>query len=194
MGGYMAAHLAAADFRLRRTLSVGGEPGSGATFFAHGEHLPLAGVILLDAWNIAATARELKAGGAEGRARCMAGFDDLGHALGPITADDLCDNLIRRGEDWDLNKLAPALERFNRLIIYATHGLAAQSKVLEAALLDACDAHGDALTCATSRSVELPADHAFVDHRIALTREVVRWLDAIAVHHEAIGKRATGAK
>jgi pimeloyl-ACP methyl ester carboxylesterase len=145
MGGYMAAHTAA----------------------EHGA----VGVILLDAWDIAATARRVKAGGAEGRSGFIAAMDDVGRALGPITAADLADNLIRRGEEWDLAALAPRLAALPVLTVYATHGGAAENKAIAERIRSA---PGARLT-----AVELPTDHAFADHRIRLATEVVAWLQGL---------------
>jgi len=146
MGGYMAAHTAAAE---------------GA-----------AGLVLLDAWDIAATAREVKAAGASGRAGFIAAFDDIGHALGPITAADIADNLIRRGEEWDLARLAPGLARIPVLTVYASRGGAEENK----AIAELIQARPEARVTA----VELDTDHAFADRRVELAMRVVRWLEALA--------------
>ena len=146
MGGYIAAHTAA-------------------------HQAPVAGLILLDAWDIAASARQVKAAGEAGRAGFIAAMDDVGRALGPITAADLADSLIRRGEEWDLAALAPRLGRVPVLTLYATHGGA----------LEENQAFARALTAAGAKVAarELDTDHAFADKRIALSAEVVRWLEAV---------------
>ncbi len=153
MGGYMAARATARDEAV-------------------------AGLILLDAWDIAASARELNAGGADARAAFIAGFDDLGHALGPVTVADLTDNLMRRGEEWDLAALAGPLARRRVLTVYATHGGAAENRTFAQRLASACAGRADA-SCPTLTAVELATDHAFADHRIALAQLVVRWLEAL---------------
>lgn len=185
MGGYMAAHAAVLDARCpRRPAAVG--PARAVPVTIEGSRIarpcsaypPLAGLILLDAWDIAASARELKAGGAEARARFVAGFDDIGRSLGPITAEDLADNLIRRGEEWSLPALAEALARIRVLTIYATHGGAEENRAIAAAIKRACAPRGQA-ACPTLTAVELATDHVFADHRVALAREVVEWLGAL---------------
>ena len=165
MGGYMASHTAQHDIA---------ETDLGRTAFP-----PLAGVILLDAWDIAGTARKVKAAGDKGRADFIAEMDDVGHALGPITAEDLADNLIRRGEEWSLLALAPALARQKTLTIYAAHGDAVDNRTLAAAM-GACPGGVRAPTCrGRVTAVELNSDHSFSDSRIALAVEVLRWLAAI---------------
>lgn len=132
----------------------------------------LAGLILLDAWNAGATARLVRAAGQPGRAAFIAELDDLGRAVGPITAADLADELLRRGEAWELTAHAAALARLPVLSVYASEGLAAENR----ALAQAIRAQGGARL----RAVELATDHAFADHRIALAAQVVRWLDSLS--------------
>lgn len=146
MGGFAAAATAAAD------------PG-------------LAGLILLDAWDIGDTAAQVREAGAAGREAFIASFDDLGHALGPITAADLADELARRGENWQLDRLAPSLSGKAILTIYATHGIAAENRAFADSLRQGPNARVTA--------VEMDTDHAFADHRIALALEVVRWLQTL---------------
>jgi pimeloyl-ACP methyl ester carboxylesterase len=134
-------------------------------------HFPPAGLILLDAWNAGATARTVRAAGAPGRAAFIAGLDDLGHALGPVTAADLADELIRRGAAWDLLPLAPALAEIPVLTIYARSGLAEENRALAAAIRAR---RGAAVT-----DREFDSDHAFADHRVTLAAEIVRWLEAL---------------
>ena len=152
MGGMAAAWAAAND-----------SPPAGSP--------PLAGLVLIDAWNVAATAREVKSAGDKGRAAFIANFDDLGHAIDPITAADLADNVIRRGEDWDLAALAPSLARLPILSIYASHGIAAGNKAVAAAL--------QSQPGARVQAVEMDTDHSFADHRIALAAEMIRWLEGL---------------
>lgn len=157
MGGFAAAMVAAND-----PVSVRPAPRQSTT---------LAGLILLDAWNIARSAATLKAGGAAARERFIAGFDDIGRSLGPITAADIADNLIRRGEAWNLPALAPKLARTPILTIYATHGGAKENR----AFAETLKAQEGARVTAT----ELATDHSFADKRIALAAEVLRWLQSL---------------
>lgn len=185
MGGYMAAHVGALDAACEGRRPAAAAPAAPATPVAvAGSRMhrgcayfpPIAGVILLDAWDIAVTARETRAAGEKGRAAFIAGFDDVGHSLGLITAADLADEVIRDGGQWDLRALAPNLARIPVLTIIAcpeqcrraTHGGAAENKSVAAAL--------QARPGARVRAVEMDTDHSFADHRIALAAEVVNWL------------------
>ena len=114
----------------------------------------------------------------QGRYRC----DDLGHALGPITAADLADNILRRGAEWDLMALAPALARTRLLTVYATHGGAEENRALAGAIRRGCPISGELPPGCKGllTAVEMDSDHAFADHRVALAREVVGWLASLA--------------
>ncbi len=166
MGGFAAAAAAAEDSlghsdKMRMSNARVVEPD-------HRNSPPLAGLILIDAWDIAATARDVKAGGAAGRAGFIQAFDDVGHSLGPVTAADLADEVVRSGEQWDLRALAPRLATMPVLIVYATHGNAGENKPVAEAL--------GAQREASVKAVEIDTDHAFADSRIALAAEVVLWL------------------
>jgi pimeloyl-ACP methyl ester carboxylesterase len=190
MGGYMAAHVAAHDDgQTGERLECLDVCDPAAAVEAEATRAPrLAGVILLDALDIAATARELKAGGAQARAGFIAGFDDIGRSLGPVTSTDIADELIRRGQEWNLLILAPGLAGMRVLTIDATHGNAADNRAFTQAIERICisahpeQAAGAAVSkdreakCPTLTAVELATDHAFADHRLSLQREVVGWL------------------
>jgi pimeloyl-ACP methyl ester carboxylesterase len=153
MGGFAASATAARDML--------GRPAA-----------PLAGLILLDAWDVAHTASLVKAGGEAGRTGFIASLDDIGHSLGPIKAEDLVDEVLRSGERWSLIGLAPALARGPVLTLYATHGIAEENRRVAAAIQRVPGAK------VTAR--ELATDHSFADMRIALAGEVVRWLQGLA--------------
>jgi pimeloyl-ACP methyl ester carboxylesterase len=146
----------------------------------HWSSEPIAGLVLIDAWNAGATARRIRAAGAPGRAAFIAGLDDLGRALGPITAADLADELVRSGDQWDLEAVARSQQglcgdeptAMPVLTVYARHGLADENRLLAAALLAARAGRGDLVA-----EREFDTDHAFADHRVALASEVVRWLE-----------------
>jgi pimeloyl-ACP methyl ester carboxylesterase len=130
-----------------------------------------AGLILLDAWDVGATAREMREGGPAGRAAFIAGFDDLGHALQGATASSLADEVERRGRAWHLPSFVGTLTSKPILTIYATGGGARDNKAFAEALRKAGN------TGVTE--VALESDHAFADKRIALAAEVVRWLNTL---------------
>ena len=128
----------------------------------------VAGVVILDAWDAGATARQLRAGGPAAVEAMVAELDDIGHSLGPVTAADLVDELVRRGEDWNFSGFEAGLGARPVLTIYATHGGAAENR----AFADRLRARpGTRVT-----AVEINSDHSFADSRIRLANEVVQWL------------------
>lgn len=154
MGGYMAAQEAAAD-------------GVDPAMPVRRVHPRLAGLILLDAWNIAGDATRTRAAGRAGRAALVAALDDFGHSLHGATPESVADEIIAQGPGWSLPALAPRLRWTPILTIYATHGGATENR-----------ATAEALRRAEARVTarEIDSDHPFADHRIALAAEVVRWL------------------
>jgi pimeloyl-ACP methyl ester carboxylesterase len=149
--------------------SMGGYAAA-ATGAAHPE---VAGVVLLDAWDMGEDAARVKAAGAAGRAAFIGAADDVGHSLGAITAADLADELIRRGEQWRLAPLAPSLARVPVLTLYARHGGAKHNRAFARLLEDEPGAR--------VKAIELNSDHSFADRRITLASEVVAWLATITL-------------
>ena len=135
--------------------------GATAAMTAAGDRR-LDGLILIDAWNIAATARETS------RSALVAGLDDFGNALHGTSPDSTADEVLARGSAWDLVAIAPRLTRFPILTVTALHGDAADNRPVTAALRKAGNRRVTA--------IEMDSDHPFSDHRIALGSAVVRWL------------------
>jgi pimeloyl-ACP methyl ester carboxylesterase len=145
MGGFFAARYAA----------------------AHGD---VAGVVLLDPWNIGATGKQVAAH-PERRQDAIADLgDDFGNSLAGTDAARLMAEVERHAQDWDLVDAAPALAKVPVLVVAAEHGNAAQVAPLTAAL--------KAQRGAQVQAVTLPSDHAFADRRIGLAGVTVDWLAA----------------
>jgi pimeloyl-ACP methyl ester carboxylesterase len=137
-------------------------------------HPDVAGVVLIDAWNVGADGKDLRAH-PETRAAAIAEIgDDFGNSLAGTDAAHLAEEVERHADDWDLLDLAPALATPPVLVIGATHGGGAGNR----ALADAIRAQRKGKV----RSLTLDSDHSFADHRIALAAAVVDWLQ-----HQAPG-------
>ena len=134
---------------------------------AHDDVLAL---LLLDAWHPAQDAREFR-GNAAKRAEAVAGLDDLGNSLVGADAESLVREVEQGGADWDLLALAPKLAKRPLLTVWADRGIPESNK----ALADAVQAAGAKQLTAT----HFPTDHPFSDHRIALSRTVVAWLETL---------------
>jgi pimeloyl-ACP methyl ester carboxylesterase len=145
MGGFLAARHAAA-------------------------HDDVAGVVLLDPWNVGATGKTVLAK-PEGRQDAIAAMgDDFGNSLAGTDAATLMAEVERHAGDWDLADSMARLARKPLLIVDAQYGNAPQVAPLAAAV----NSRGGALTAVT-----LASDHGFADHRIALAAVTVRWLEGL---------------
>jgi len=140
-------------------------------------HDDVAGVVLLDPWNVGATGKHVAAH-PETRQDAIADLgDDFGNSLAGTDAAQLMAEAERHAQDWDLLDIAPALSNKPVLVVAAEHGNAAQVAPLAAALKGRRGAQVQAVT--------LPSDHAFADRRIGLASVTVDWL---AAHRPRPGK------
>jgi pimeloyl-ACP methyl ester carboxylesterase len=152
----------------RRILIGGHSMGGFAAARYAAAHPDVAGVVLIDAWNVGADGKALRAH-PETRAAAIAEIgDDFGNSLAGTDAAHLAEEVERHADDWDLLTLAPALATPPALVIGATHGGGAENQALAAAIR----AQGKGKV----RSLTLDSDHSFADHRIALSAAVVDWL------------------
>jgi uncharacterized protein len=155
-----------------RIVVAGHSMGGFASVMAAADDDAVAGIVLLDAWNVGVTADEVRQGGSAARTGLVAGFDDLGHALEGATAETLADEVIH-SSDWDLRTRAQALAARPLLVVYASEGIAADNRALVTAVQEQPGAR--------VHVVEIESDHSFADHRIGLSEEVVRWLTSLSV-------------
>ena len=127
----------------------------------------LNGLILLDAWNIAAETSR----GARDRDEMVRGFDDFGNSLHGATPETVADEVVARKSQWDLVATASRLPNLPILTVTAKFGGAAPNRAVTAALRRAGNAHVTA--------VELNSDHGFNDHRLKLAEIVGDWLSRL---------------
>ena len=156
----------------KRIVIAGHSMGGYAAAAQGAKDANVAAVVLLDAWDIGRTAKEVRAAGDAGRKTLIDGFDDLGHSLGEVGAMDLADEVNGRGETWQILALAGALAQKPVLTIYATKGIRAENIKLAQALRQSGANH--------LKEVEIDSDHSFSDSRIRLASELVRWLDDLS--------------
>jgi len=151
---------------------IGGHSFGGfATARYAAAHDDVMAVLLLDAWHPEEDGRQFR-GNAAKRAAAVAGLDDLGNSLVGADAESLVREVEQGGADWDLLALAPKLATRPLLTVWADRGGLAESNK---ALADALQSAGAKHLTAT----HFPTDHAFSDHRIALSRTVVAWLETL---------------
>jgi pimeloyl-ACP methyl ester carboxylesterase len=129
----------------------------------------LDGLILIDAWNIAAP----NSHGATTRAEYVSGFDDFGNSLHGATPETVADEVIARRAEWDLVAAAPKLSTLPVLNISATHALGPVNHQLDEALRRAGNSK--------VTEIQVDTDHSFSDHRMALAAAVTDWLQSLPV-------------
>ena len=155
-----------------RRIVLGGHSMGGFASAAHARvDADLLGVVLIDAWNIGASADELsKVSGAERLALYYREFDDLGNSLHGATPTSIGEEIIAHRSDWNYQSWAKSLTRRPLLVIGASRAGGEDNRKLAAAV---ASAGGEV------RAVTLPTDHSFQDHRIALAAEIVNWLQKL---------------
>jgi pimeloyl-ACP methyl ester carboxylesterase len=128
----------------------------------------LLGIVLIDAWNVGATASELAAVSGTARTELAAKeFNDFGNSLQGATAGSVAEEIVAHRTEWNFQSWAGALARRPLLVIGASRGLGEENRRLADAV---ARAGGDV------HAVTLPSDHSFQDRRIGLAAEVVNWL------------------
>lgn len=154
----------------RRLVIAGHSMGGYAAARYASTHTDFAGLILLDAWDAGQDGKHLRANPAE-QVEFAASFDDLGNSLNGADGQSLTSDLVKLGDDLDLASLAPRLAQHPTLSVWADKGIAAPNAALAGAI--AAQRKGRISTA------NLPSDHSFTDHRIALAQVVVGWLEVL---------------
>ena len=155
-----------------RRIVLGGHSMGGFATAAHARtDASLLGVVLIDAWNVGATADKLsKVTGTERAALAAEEFDDLGNSLHGATATSVAEEIVAHRADWNYLSWATGLTRRPLLVIGAARADGEENRRLAEAVKSA----GGKVT-----SVTLPSDHSFQDHRIALEAEITNWLQTL---------------
>jgi pimeloyl-ACP methyl ester carboxylesterase len=142
--------------------SMGGATAMETTAHSSG----LDGLILIDAWNIAAGTSK----GAVSREELVKGFDDFGNSLDGATPETVADDAVTNRSKWNLTQAARQLRGLPVLTVNARYGIGERNRPVTAALRSA----GAKVT-----AVDIDSDHSFADHRIALASTVIRWLQGL---------------
>jgi uncharacterized protein len=155
-----------------RRIVLGGHSMGGFASAAHARtDQRLLGVVLLDAWNVGATADDLGKADRTARAALAAReFDDLGNSVHGATASSIADEMVAHRKEWNFMAWADDLTRRPLLVIGAEQSEGRENSELAEAVRRA----GGKVTAVT-----LPSDHSFQDHRIALAAQVVTWLQGL---------------
>lgn len=155
----------------RRIVLAGHSMGGFAAASAARDNPALAGVILIDAWNVGSDAADFAR--LNGKARAVAAgqaFDDLGNSLNGTSPKAVADEIVAHGKDWNLLDWAPRLTVHPMLVVGAEKADGKANHAIAQAIAKA----GGHVT-----DITVPTDHPFSDHRIALAGLIVTWLDAL---------------
>jgi uncharacterized protein len=152
----------------RHVVLAGHSMGGATAFMTAAGAKGLDGLILIDAWNIAKGTSK----GGFNRNEMIAGFDDFGNSLHGGTPASVADEVIAKRSQWDLVAAAARIGRTPVLTINAKYGIGARNQPVTEALRKA----GARVT-----AVMIDSDHSFSDHRIALSKAVVGWLQALPI-------------
>ena len=151
----------------RHIVLAGHSMGGATAMMTAASATGLDGLILIDAWNIAAGTSK----GAISRAELIQSFDDFGNSLHGATPESVADEVVAKRSQWDLRTAAPRLADLPILTVTARFGAAEENRPTTAALRKAGNRRVTA--------IEMNSDHPFADHRIALAQTVVGWLDRL---------------
>lgn len=161
------ARLATYAIDPRRIVLGGHSMGGFVAARVAAEHPETRGLLLIDAWNIGSGAlKSLRAPGGRDSWRTARAGDVL--PLAGTSTDALADEILAAGDIFDLKRDAPRLADRPLLVIGATRGNAGEMDSLAAAVRTA---GGKSVT-----ALNLPTDHGFNDHRIALVTASLDWL------------------
>ena len=131
----------------------------------------LAGLVLIDAWDVGADgAKFAKLDPAARHAEAPKRFDDLGHSLAGTSEAAVADEIAGHAKDWELLDWAPQLTRAPMLVIGAAKAGGAKNHALGEAVARA----GGKVT-----NLTMDTDHSFSDRRIGLASTLVAWLDKL---------------
>lgn len=126
----------------------------------------LDGLILIDPWNIA----EGNSKGARTRDELAKSFDDFGNSLHGATPQSVADDAVSNRSKWDLVQAARHLRGLPVLMLTARYGIGDRDRPVTIAMQSA----GARVT-----PIQMDTDHSFSDHRIALSKAVVSWLQSL---------------
>jgi len=126
----------------------------------------LDGLILIDPWNPSAGTSK----GAITKEEMVRGFDDFGNSLHGASPETVAEEVVAKRSQWNLVEAATRLRGLPVLMLTARYGIGDRDLPVTQALRSA----GARVT-----SIQMDTDHSFSDHRIALSKAIVGWLQSL---------------
>jgi uncharacterized protein len=164
----------------RRIIVIGHSYGGFAAARLAAAHPNIAALLLIGPWNPAQDIPLLTVPPEKFAAVAHSIFDDDEGRMGGYTDVDMAREILTPGYDWRLETSAEGIKNLPILIVSAKH--------------DSADDEGTELVAALGHlhasdvtTISMDTDHTFADHRIALEKEILNWLQ------QRIPQSATGA-
>lgn len=132
----------------------------------------LIGTGMISGWNLGGLVAELKPRGEQGRNFFETAMKQNRESLVGCTPKTLTDDAFANGVRWNFRDFGKGLSKRPLLLVSSLDGSGPDSAALAAAVRAS---GGKAVT-----EIELPADHSYSEHRIALASALLRWLDGLA--------------
>jgi uncharacterized protein len=150
----------------RHIVLAGHSMGGATAMMTAASATDLDGLILIEPWNIAVGNSK----NATTREQLAKGMDDFGNSLHGATPESVADEAVTKRAQWDLVAAAHHLRGLPVLMLTARYGIGDRDKPVTAAMTSA----GAKVT-----PIQMDTDHSFSDHRIALSKAVVSWLQSL---------------
>jgi uncharacterized protein len=150
----------------RHIVLAGHSMGGATAMMTAASATDLDGLILIEPWNIAVGNSK----NATTREELAKGMDDFGNSLHGATPESVADEAVTKRAQWDLVAAAHHLRGLPVLMLTARYGIGDRDKPVTAAMTSA----GAKVT-----PIQMDTDHSFSDHRIALSKAVVSWLQSL---------------
>jgi pimeloyl-ACP methyl ester carboxylesterase len=150
----------------RHIVLAGHSMGGATAMMTAASATNLDGLILIDPWNIAGGNSK----NAKTPEQLSKSMDDFGNSLHGATPESVADEAVTNRAQWDLVAAARHLRGLPVLMLTARYGIGDRDKPVTAAMTSA----GARVT-----PIQMDTDHSFSDHRIALSKAVVSWLQTL---------------
>jgi pimeloyl-ACP methyl ester carboxylesterase len=153
----------------QRLIVIGHSYGGFAAARVAAAHPNIAAIVLLAPWNPAQDISMFNVPPAKFAAAAHSIFDDDEGRMGGYTDIDMAKEILAPGYDWRLETSAERIKNVPILLLSAKY--------------DTPDCQGTELVAALGRlhpadvtTISMDTDHPFSDHRIALEKEILNWL------------------
>lgn len=151
---------------MRHLVLAGHSMGGATAAMTAAEATGLDGLILIDPWNPATGTSK----GAITREQLAKSFDDFGNSLHGATPESVAEEVVAKSPRWNLIEAAQRFRGLPVLMLTARYGIGDRDRPIT----DSMKSAGARVT-----AIQMDTDHSFSDHRIALSKAVIDWLQSL---------------